>query len=137
MGENKALLQFNFKQPRNDHVTVKIHMITEKGLNFKNFGFFWVNSNCSPFLAKIEFFAIFCHFSNFVVFSTLNTEKTVVDEPQVLTLYERGTLNLLFPESKLSVRKIYENLLKSSFGGSKIKPWSLQNQGWKPQRRHF
>ena len=86
-------------------------MITKKGLDFKNLGIFQANSNFSPFLAKIKFFAIFCDFFKFCRFLTLNTEKTVVDEPQVLILYERGCLNLSFPGSNLFVRKIFVKLL--------------------------
>ena len=85
-GKNKALLQVNFKvvqiapklsyDPKNPHDYLK-------GLNYKNLGHFRVNSNFSLFLAKIKFFAIFCDFFTFCCFLTLNTEKTVVDEPCV------------------------------------------------------
>ena len=43
-------------------------MITKKGLNFKIFWFFWLNSNFSPFLAKIDFFANFFQFFQILPF---------------------------------------------------------------------
>jgi len=75
-------------------MTLKIHMITKKGLKFKNFGLFLVNSNFLLFIGpNYFFFAIFCDFSNFAVFLRWKL-KNGFRWALVFILYEIGSLNL-------------------------------------------
>ena len=49
-------------------MTLKIHMITKKGLNFKNFWHFWVNSDFSPFFGQNWNFCNFLRFFQILPF---------------------------------------------------------------------
>ena len=92
-------------------MTLKIHMITKKGLNFKNFELFWVNSNFSLFFGQNWIFRNFCDFFKFGRFSTPNTEIYGCRWALGFYFIWKKLFNLSFPGSNLFVRKIFAKLL--------------------------